>query len=504
MTHQPRQLPKTSTIRDLAVTASLYGFATLPADWHSLTEAAKTREASAILKRLAEECERSKTARESEDLRAIVGKFLAATREAIREANRKTGKEAIRPASRKVARGPRNPGRIRVSFLLPVFQCGGVESWTISLCREFRNAPELGVDVVGVGLILGEGDDSQPNATTLAELQQFAPVITSGRHGSTTLAARDGREVVRMLGMNSDALVAWSLPQLGWLLGGLRDESSDDDERPFVVGVSHGCADWWMREAADSADHWAAVSSAAVAPIPESAKAEGRFSVVLNGIDMERIGFGGQGWQPDFLTARQELGISDDEKLIVSVGRVSPEKRLATVAAALEFLPDSHLAIVGGAIGDVGNEEAGRIREAARMAGAADRLTFVPATRNPARWLAAANSFVVNSASEGYCLAAVEAMAALVPIVSTRVGVLADPEFDGFGEWIAGDATPQKIAAAVARVHRGGAEIQARRRDAARWVRKHHSAAAMAGRWAEFLAEVTQPLHRVEFCQSSR
>ena len=499
MTHQPRPLPKTSTIRDLAVTASLYGFATLPADWHSLTEAAKTREASALLKRLAEECERSKAARESEDLRAIVGKFLAATREAT-----------TRNSSPPLARGPRNPGRIRVAFLLPVFQCGGVESWTISLCREFRNASELGIDVVGVGLILGEGDDSQPNPTTLAELQQFAPVVTSGRHGSTTMAARDGREVVRMLGVNSDVLVAWSLPQLGWLLGGLGDESSDDDERPFVVGVSHGCADWWMREAADSVDHWAAVSRAAVAPIPKAAKDAGRVSVVLNGIDLERIGFGGHGWQPDFLTARQELGISDDEKLIVSVGRVSPEKRLATVAAALKFLPDSHLAIVGGAIGEVGEMESARIREAARMAGAADRLTFVSATRSPARWLAAANSFVVNSASEGYCLAAVEALAALVPIVSTRVGVLADPELDGFGEWIGSEATPQEIAAAVAKVHRGGAEIQARRRDAARWAREHHSAAAMAKRWAGFLAEIvkgkgaTSPLLlRDVTCQSS-
>ncbi len=486
MTHQPRQLPRTSTIRDLAVTASLYGFATLPADWHSLTEAAKTREASAILKRLAEECERSKTARESEDLRAIVGKFLAATR------------EAIRPASRKVARGPRNPGRIRVSFLLPVFQCGGVESWTISLCREFRAAPQLGIDVVGVGLILGEGDDSQPNPATLAELQQFAPVITSGRHGSTTMAARDGREVVRMLGVNSDALVAWSLPQLGWLLGGLGGESADGDERPFVVGVSHGCADWWMRESADSVDHWAAVSSAAIPPIPKAARDAGRVSMVLNGIDLERIGFGGQVWQADFLTARQELGIEDDEKLIISVGRVSPEKRLATVAAALEFLPDCHLAIVGGVLGEEGEKEAAKIHSAARMAGAEDRLTFVPPTRNPASWLAAANSFAVNSASEGYCLAAVEALAALVPIVSTRVGVLADPELDEFGEWVKTDATPREIATAIAKVHRGGVEIQKRRRDAARWVREHHSAAAMAKRWAEFLAAIR--VRQPEFC----
>ena len=500
MTHPPRPLHRTSTIRDLAVTASLYGFATLPGDWHSLTEAAKTRAASAILKRLAEECERSKAARESEDLRDIVGKFLAATR------------EAIRPASRKVARGPRNPGRIRVSFLLPVFQCGGVESWTISLCREFRAAPQLGIDVVGVGLILGEGDDSQPNPATLAELQQFAPVITSGRHGSTTMAARDGREVVRMLGVNSDALVAWSLPQLGWLLGGLGGESADGDERPFVVGVSHGCANWWMREAADSVDHWAAVSRAALPPIPKAARDAGRVSVVLNGIDLERIGFGGQGWQVDFLTARQESGISDDQKLIVSVGRVSQEKRLATVAAALEFLPDSHLAIVGGVLGEVGEKEAEKIREAASKAGAMNRITFIQPTRNPASWLAAANSFVVNSASEGYCLAAVEALAALVPLISTRVGVLADSEFDGFGEWIGSEATPREIATAVARVHRGGAEIQARRRGAARWVREHHSAVAMAGRWAEFLVRIAEKereapsrhLHRAEFCQSSR
>jgi hypothetical protein len=90
---------------------------------------------------------------------------------------------------------------------------------------------------------------------------------------------------------------------------------------------------------------------------------------------------------------------------------------------------------------------------------------------------------VVASDAEGYCLSAVECLAAGVPLASTRVGVVADV-WPHVGR-IPQPACPSDVAAGVLEAHRIGVDDHLRQ-----WV-ETQSAARMAADWAGWLASVT-------------
>jgi glycosyltransferase involved in cell wall biosynthesis len=134
-----------------------------------------------------------------------------------------------------------------------------------------------------------------------------------------------------------------------------------------------------------------------------------------NGVDLERF-------QPLTPTARNaqrsSLGV-EEGPLVVFCGRLVPEKGVDRLLDAWrkvrEHRPEAQLVILGG----------GPLESGLRAA-AGPGVRFAGELSDVSPWLRAADAFVLPSSAEGLSNAMLEAMAAALPIVATRVGGAAD------------------------------------------------------------------------------
>jgi glycosyltransferase involved in cell wall biosynthesis len=170
----------------------------------------------------------------------------------------------------------------------------------------------------------------------------------------------------------------------------------------------------------------------------------GRVGVIYNGIDLAAFA---NGSHPR--TVRQELGIGDDELLIIQVARLDYLKDHATAVRTLERVlrwRQARLVLIGE------GPEQGMIQElvAQHRLGAYVRLlglrTDVP------RLLAAADLFLLTSRSEGIPLAVIEAMAAGLPVVATQVGGVGEVVEDGRSGLLAPSGDHAALAEQVLRI----------------------------------------------------
>ena len=106
--------------------------------------------------------------------------------------------------------------------------------------------------------------------------------------------------------------------------------------------------------------------------------------------------------------------------VIGSVGRLSAVKDQATLMSAFGLLcvatPEAELVLVGD------GPDRATLQQHSQSLGLNGRVHFLGQRRDVAQLLPAFDVFVNSSASEGYSLALVEAAAAALPIVATRVG----------------------------------------------------------------------------------
>ncbi len=347
------------------------------------------------------------------------------------------------------------PSKIpRVGFILPVLLWGGVERWHIDLIRELMKA--VAVEVAGVAFV---GEPNRINPDIVSQLAAMCPVIGAVQMPGVEIVARP-EEAIYALAAGSDALVCWSI-------SGPIIEAVKATGKP-IVGVSHGCEDWWMSEAKAVVNHWVAVSKSARAPVPSP-----HVTVLENGVDLDRLA---TTLSRD--DVRRAAGIPLDARVIVSIGRLSREKRLEIQASALDRLPpDCWLWLVGD------GSDAERIRTAAGPS--AGRLVISPSRADIGNVLAAADVFAFTSRAEGYGLAPVEALAAGVPLVATPVGIL--PFLGDCAEWLPLDPTAGQVADAVLSAIRPN---RCRVEASQAIVLANHTSVAMARRWAEFLRSI--------------
>lgn len=113
-------------------------------------------------------------------------------------------------------------------------------------------------------------------------------------------------------------------------------------------------------------------------------------------------------------TRRQLTNGNPDKTLLLFVGRVAPEKQIEQIRSVLEAIPNTHLAIVGD----------GPYRDKLEQLMAGTSTTFAGYLKGEAlsAAYAAADIFVFPSAIETFGLVVAEAMAAELPVVSSRVG----------------------------------------------------------------------------------
>jgi glycosyltransferase involved in cell wall biosynthesis len=136
-------------------------------------------------------------------------------------------------------------------------------------------------------------------------------------------------------------------------------------------------------------------------------------ATIPNGIDIEQF------WRPQARQQwRRENRFREDDLLVVSVGRLDPQKNPLALANAIANVPNAQLLMVG----------QGTLRTSLdRRPG----VHLLGVRSDIADILAAADIFALASDWEGLPLAVLEAMAAGLPIVATRVGCI--PEIVAHG-----------------------------------------------------------------------
>jgi len=147
---------------------------------------------------------------------------------------------------------------------------------------------------------------------------------------------------------------------------------------------------------------------------------------------------------------RADLGLAEQDVLVVAVGNLYPVKGHRYLIEALGLLrerhPQLHVALVGR------GELHGPLTTLARAHGVGDRVHLLGFRPDVGSVLAAADVFAMPSLSEGLPLALLEAMRAGLPIVATDVGGIRSALADGEAGLLVPPANPHAFADALARI----------------------------------------------------
>ncbi len=144
-----------------------------------------------------------------------------------------------------------------------------------------------------------------------------------------------------------------------------------------------------------------------------------KISIIHNGVDIER--FKPPASEGERSLLRKRLGMPDNFFFIVIVAALRPEKNHEMLIRSVRAVPDTlepHLLIVGE------GQEARKLHALVEESGLSDRVEFLGLRGDVHEILAVSDLFVLCShpVVETFPLSILEAMAAGLPVVATRVG----------------------------------------------------------------------------------
>lgn len=205
--------------------------------------------------------------------------------------------------------------------------------------------------------------------------------------------------------------------------------------------------------------------------------------VIPNGVDLDRF-------RPPTAEerrhARAQFHLDDEDRVVLFVGHEFERKGLPVAIAALAHATTVLLLVAGGTQQSIADQRA----QAERL-GVADRVLFMgPRADDLPLFFAASDMFVLPSAYEANALVILEALAAGLPVVATRVGYAPDVIADGQNGFLV-DQDPVDIAR---RFEQLAAMDVAPLRRAARRTAEAHSWRQTAQRYVELLASLRPDL----------
>ncbi len=148
-----------------------------------------------------------------------------------------------------------------------------------------------------------------------------------------------------------------------------------------------------------------------------------RVEVIYNGVNLDA--YSARPPDPAEITeARREMGVGESDFLVIQVARLDHLKDHVTAIEAFRRVvtccPNAKLVLVGE------GPERSKIEEAIQRLDLGSSVRMIGLRQDVPRLIRAADVFLLTSISEGIPLTLIEAMAAHVPVVSTRVGGVAE------------------------------------------------------------------------------
>jgi D-inositol-3-phosphate glycosyltransferase len=177
-----------------------------------------------------------------------------------------------------------------------------------------------------------------------------------------------------------------------------------------------------------------------------------RISVVPCGVNLDRF-------QPtDTIEARRCLGLNEEDRVVLFVGRIEPLKgidRLIQAVSLLRDIPNLKLIVVGGDASS--RDEIDQLKNLCRTLGIEYSVSFqelVEQERLPC-YYSAADVTVMPSYYESFGLVAIESLACGTPVVTTKVGDMENIIIDGKTGYVVLDNTPELLAESISRLLTG-------------------------------------------------
>ncbi|MCX6566681.1 MAG: glycosyltransferase family 4 protein [Candidatus Aminicenantes bacterium] len=210
-----------------------------------------------------------------------------------------------------------------------------------------------------------------------------------------------------------------------------------------------------------------------------------RIEVIPSGID---LGPFAENSDKDFL--RREFGFSPDSFLVGIVAHLVDGKGHRTLIEAAKFLK-SHLSkikiiIIGGGALEL------ELAEQARGLGVGDLVFFLGFRDDVPRLLASLDAFVLTSDAEGLGTSIMDAMAARLPVVATRVGGLPEVVADGETGLLIPPGHPEELAKAIFGLYTDRALAERLGNRGFEVVRRKFSAEAMVFRIVDLYEKIAE------------
>ena len=209
-----------------------------------------------------------------------------------------------------------------------------------------------------------------------------------------------------------------------------------------------------------------------------------RITVIPNGVDVASL----RSQAADRRATRRALGVADGTPVLLTVGRLEPEKGHRYLLRALPRLLAAHPRLRLWLAGEGSLCEALR-REAARL-GLADAVDFLGYRADVPSLLAACDLLVVPSLEESFCRALLEAMALGRPVVAARVGGIPEVAVEGETAWLVPPADPEALAETIAEALARPEEAARRGEAGARRARECFQISAMVAGFAQVYQRV--------------
>jgi len=162
--------------------------------------------------------------------------------------------------------------------------------------------------------------------------------------------------------------------------------------------------------------------------------------VIPNGVDFEKF------WNLSKKDIRRKLGITNEQRIVISVGSLRPVKGIKYLIQAMSVLRQKNTKANLMLVGD--GEERQNLEELVEELNLGDYITFageVPNEKIP-EYMVASDVFALPSLSEGFGIVNLEAMASGLPAVVSNVSGLPEIIKDGENGFLVEPRNPLEIA----------------------------------------------------------